>query len=102
MLAESLRRIGFEIGRLKTGTPPRLDARTIDFSAFQEQPGDPVPTPFSFRTRAIAQPQTICWIGSTTAETHRLIRENVHRAPLYSGQIRALVRATAPRLKTRL
>ncbi len=87
MLGEALRQLGFEVGRLKTGTPPRLDARTIDFSLFQVQPGDPIPTPFSFRTRAITQPQTICWIGYTNAETHRVIRENLHRSPLYSGQI---------------
>jgi tRNA uridine 5-carboxymethylaminomethyl modification enzyme len=82
LLGEALRRLGFEVGRLKTGTPPRLDARTIDFSKFQEQPGDPIPTPFSFRTKAITQPQTVCWITYTNAETHRAIRENVHRAPL--------------------
>ena len=90
MLGEALRGLGFEIGRLKTGTPPRLDARTIDFSKFQVQAGDPIPTPFSFRTRAITQPQTVCWITYTTTETHRLLRENLHRSPLYSGQIKSL------------
>jgi tRNA uridine 5-carboxymethylaminomethyl modification enzyme len=90
MLGEALRRLGFEVGRLKTGTPPRLDARTIDFSAFQVQAGDPLPTPFSFRTRAITQPQTVCWIGYTNLQTHGIIRENVHRAPLYSGQIKSI------------
>jgi len=90
LLGEALRRLGFEMGRLKTGTPPRLDARTIDFSRFQVQAGDPVPTPFSFRTKTITQPQTVCWIAYTNAETHRLIRENVHRAPLYSGQIKGI------------
>lgn len=89
MLGEALRRLGFEVGRLKTGTPPRLDARTIDFARFQVQAGDPVPTPFSFRTRAITQPQTVCWIGYTNAETHRILRENLHRSPLYSGQIQS-------------
>jgi len=89
MLGETLRRLGFEVGRLKTGTPPRLDARTIDFSKFQVQAGDPVPTPFSFRTRAITQPQTVCWIGYTNAETHRILRENLDRSPLYSGQIQS-------------
>ncbi len=74
MLGEALRHLGFEVGRLKTGTPPRLDARTIDFTQFQEQPGDPVPTPFNFRTKSITQPQTICWITYTHAETHRTIR----------------------------
>src|SRR2546426_1485467 len=90
MLGEALRRLGFEVGRLKTGTPPRLDARTIDFSRFQAQPGDPVPTPFSFRTRSITQPLTVCWIDYTNAETHRILRENVHRSSLYSGQITSL------------
>jgi tRNA uridine 5-carboxymethylaminomethyl modification enzyme len=90
LLGEALRRLGFEIGRLKTGTPPRLDARTIDFSQFQAQPGDPIPTPFSFRTRAITQPQTVCWITYTNGETHRLLRENIKRSPLYSGQIKSL------------
>ncbi len=90
MLGEALRHMAFEVGRLKTGTPPRLDARTIDFSEFQVQAGDPVPTPFSFRTRAITQPQTVCWITYTNAETHRAIRENIHRSPLYSGQIKSI------------
>jgi len=90
LLGEALRRLGFEIGRLKTGTPPRLDARTIDFSRFQVQPGDPIPTPFSFRTHAITQAQTVCWITYSNAETHRVLRENLKRSPLYSGQIKSL------------
>ncbi|HEX5483871.1 MAG TPA: tRNA uridine-5-carboxymethylaminomethyl(34) synthesis enzyme MnmG [Terriglobia bacterium] len=90
MLGEALRRLGFEVGRLKTGTPPRLDARTIDFTRFQEQHGDAVPTPFSFRTKAITQPQTVCWIGYTNSATHQALRENLHRSPLYSGQIKSL------------
>jgi tRNA uridine 5-carboxymethylaminomethyl modification enzyme len=102
MLGEALRRLGFEIGRLKTGTPPRLDARTIDFSKFQVQAGDPIPTPFSFRTRAISQPQTVCWIGYTNAETHRIIRENVHRAPLYSGQIKGIGPRYCPSIEDKI
>jgi tRNA uridine 5-carboxymethylaminomethyl modification enzyme len=102
MLGEALRRLGFEIGRLKTGTPPRLDARTIDFSRFQVQAGDPIPTPFSFRTKAITQPQTVCWIGYTNAETHRLIRENVHRAPLYSGQIKGIGPRYCPSIEDKI
>ena len=102
MLGEALRRLGFQIGRLKTGTPPRLDARTIDFSKFQVQAGDPVPTPFSFRTRAITQPQTVCWIGYTNAETHRIIRENVHRAPLYSGQIKGIGPRYCPSIEDKI
>ncbi len=102
MLGEALRRLGFEIGRLKTGTPPRLDARTIDFSRFQVQAGDPIPTPFSFRTRAITQPQTVCWIGYTNAETHRIIRENLHRAPLYSGQIKGIGPRYCPSIEDKI
>jgi tRNA uridine 5-carboxymethylaminomethyl modification enzyme len=102
MLGEALRRLGFEISRLKTGTPPRLDARTIDFSRFQVQAGDPVPTPFSFRTKAITQAQTVCWIGYTNAETHRIIRENVHRAPLYSGQIKGIGPRYCPSIEDKI
>ena len=102
MLGEALRRLGFEVGRLKTGTPPRLDARTIDFSQFQVQAGDPIPTPFSFRTRAITQPQTHCWIAYTNAETHRAIRENLHRSPLYSGQIKSLGPRYCPSIEDKI
>lgn len=86
-LAENLRDMGFRIARLKTGTPPRLDARSIDFKAFEEQPGDEFPTPFSFTTRAIAQRQISCYIGYTTQKVHETIRDNISRSPLYSGQI---------------
>ncbi len=102
LLGEALRRMGFEVGRLKTGTPPRLDARTIDFSRFQVQAGDPIPTPFSFRTRAITQPQTVCWITYTNAQTHSLIRENVHRAPLYSGQIKGIGPRYCPSIEDKI
>ncbi len=102
LLGEALRRQGFEVGRLKTGTPPRLDARTIDFSKFQMQAGDPVPTPFSFRTKSITQPQTVCWITYTNAETHRTIRENVHRAPLYSGQIKGIGPRYCPSIEDKI
>jgi tRNA uridine 5-carboxymethylaminomethyl modification enzyme len=93
LLGENLKALGFRHCRLKTGTPPRLDGRTIDFARFQPQPGDADPTPFSFRTRRIAQAQVPCYIAYTTAETHRIIRENVHRSPMYSGQIHS----TGPR-----
>ena len=93
LLGENLKALGFRHCRLKTGTPPRLDGRSIDFSRFQAQPGDLDPTPFSFRTRRIPQPQVLCYIAHTTAETHRIIRENVHRSPMYSGQIQS----TGPR-----
>jgi len=90
------------VGRLKTGTPPRLDRRTIDFSRFQVQPGDPVPTPFSFRTRAITQEQTVCWITFTNDETHRVIRENIHRSPLYSGQIKGIGPRYCPSIEDKI
>jgi tRNA uridine 5-carboxymethylaminomethyl modification enzyme len=87
LLGEALRRLGLRTCRLKTGTPPRLDGRTIDWKVFEEQPGDEDPTPFSFRTKKIVQPQVSCHIAFTTPETLRLIRENVHRSAMYSGQI---------------
>jgi tRNA uridine 5-carboxymethylaminomethyl modification enzyme len=86
-LAENLLELGFRIARLKTGTPPRLDGRSIDFKAFEEQPGDEIPTPFSFTTRAITQRQISCHIGYTTHKVHQTIRDNISRSPLYSGQI---------------
>jgi len=87
LLGEVLRNLGLRCGRLKTGTPPRLDARSIDWSRFQLQPGDPHPTPFSFRTEKIEREQVACHIAFTTEETHRVLRENLARSPLYSGQI---------------
>jgi tRNA uridine 5-carboxymethylaminomethyl modification enzyme len=95
LLGESLKKLGLRGCRLKTGTPPRLDGRTIDWSRFERQPGDADPTPFSFRTRRVAHhdSQVPCYIAFTTEETHRIIRENVHRSPMYSGQIQS----TGPR-----
>jgi len=87
LLGEALRALGLRTCRLKTGTPPRLDGRTIHWERFEEQPGDAEPTPFSFRTKRIVQPQVSCHIAFTTPETLRLIRENVHRSAMYSGQI---------------
>src|SRR5579863_656376 len=90
LLGEALRALGLRTCRLKTGTPPRLDGRTIKWEAFEEQPGDADPTPFSFRTKKIVQPQVSCHIAFTTPETLRLIRENVHRSAMYSGQIEGI------------
>ena len=90
LLGEALRALGLRTCRLKTGTPPRLDGRTIRWDAFEEQPGDADPTPFSFRTKKIVQPQISCHIAFTTPETLRLIRENVHRSAMYSGQIEGI------------
>lgn len=89
-LAEALKRLGFPVGRLKTGTPPRLDGRTIDWDAFQPQPADERPVPFSFATDRIEQPQINCYIGYTTHELHETIRANLHESPLYSGKIKGV------------
>ncbi len=86
-LAESLARAGFALGRLKTGTPPRLDGRTIEWSGLEVQAGDEPPEPFSFLTERISTPQAVCHITTTTPASHDLIRANLHRAPMYSGQI---------------
>jgi tRNA uridine 5-carboxymethylaminomethyl modification enzyme len=90
LLGEALKRLGLRGCRLKTGTPPRLDGRSIDWSRFTEQPGDADPTPFSFRTVELPQKQISCHIAYTTPETLRIIRENVSRSPMYSGQIQAI------------
>jgi tRNA uridine 5-carboxymethylaminomethyl modification enzyme len=88
-LSEQLMELGFEMGRLKTGTPPRLDAKTIDFSGLEPQAGDPEPTPFSYATEAITQPQVLCYLTYTNAATHRIIRDNLDRSPMYAGVIQA-------------
>jgi tRNA uridine 5-carboxymethylaminomethyl modification enzyme len=89
-LAQSLRRLGFPMGRLKTGTPPRLDGRTIDWDAFDPQPADEHPVPFSFVTEAIEQPQITCYVGYTTDALHKAIQANIHESPLYSGKIKGI------------
>ncbi|MEA2899200.1 MAG: tRNA uridine 5-carboxymethylaminomethyl modification enzyme [Bradyrhizobium sp.] len=88
-LSKSFERAGFTLGRLKTGTPPRLDGTTIDWSAVEMQPGDDPPEPFSVLTDRITTPQIQCGITRTTAATHEVIRANVHRSPMYSGQIKS-------------
>ncbi len=104
LLGEALKRLGLRGCRLKTGTPPRLDGRTIDWSRFEVQPGDPDPTPFSFRTRRVAHHdrQVPCYIAFTTAETHRIIRENVHRSPMYSGQIQSIGPRYCPSIEDKI
>jgi tRNA uridine 5-carboxymethylaminomethyl modification enzyme len=89
-LAESLKNHGFPVGRLKTGTPPRLDGRTIDWDAFEPQPPDEKPVAFSFATEKIEQPQIQCFIGYTSNRVHEAIRENLHQSPLYSGKIKGI------------
>jgi tRNA uridine 5-carboxymethylaminomethyl modification enzyme len=86
-LSLTLERLGLTLGRLKTGTPPRLDSRTIDWSSVEMQPGDEPPQPFSVLTERIENPQIQCGITRTTEATHQIVRENVHRSPMYSGQI---------------
>jgi len=89
-LSESLKELGLEMGRLKTGTPPRLDAKTIDFSKTEPQYGDDPPVPFSHSTEKITNPQLPCFITYTNSETHTVIRENLDRSPLYSGRIQGI------------
>jgi tRNA uridine 5-carboxymethylaminomethyl modification enzyme len=88
-LSDPLRELGFELGRLKTGTPPRLNANTIDFSVCERQPGDEPPIPFSHFTERITQRQLPCWLTYTNERTHQIIRENLDRSPLYSGVIKS-------------
>ncbi len=104
LLGEALKRLGLRGCRLKTGTPPRLDGRTIDWSRFQVQPGDTDPTPFSFRTRRVAHhdSQVPCYIAWTTPETQRIIRENVHRSPMYSGQIHSIGPRYCPSIEDKI
>ncbi len=102
LLGEALRALGLRTCRLKTGTPPRLDGRTIRWEAFEEQPGDAEPTPFSFRTKRIVQPQVSCHIACTTPETLRLIRENVHRSAMYSGQIQGIGPRYCPSIEDKI
>ena len=102
LLGEALKRLGLREFRHKTGTPPRLDGRTIDWAQFQEQPGDATPTPFSLRTREIPLRQIVCHIARTTPETMRLIRENAHRSPMYSGQITSVGPRYCPSIEDKI
>jgi tRNA uridine 5-carboxymethylaminomethyl modification enzyme len=104
LLGEALKKLGLRGCRLKTGTPPRLDGRTIEWSRFPVQPGDEDPTPFSFRTKRVAHhdSQVPCYIAWTTAETHRIIRENVHRSPMYSGQIQSIGPRYCPSIEDKI
>jgi tRNA uridine 5-carboxymethylaminomethyl modification enzyme len=102
LLGEALRALGLRTCRLKTGTPPRLDGRTIRWDAFEEQPGDTDPTPFSFRTKRIVQPQISCHIAFTTPETLNIIRENVHRSAMYSGRIEGIGPRYCPSIEDKI
>ena len=104
LLGEALKKLGLRGCRLKTGTPPRLDGRSIDWARFVVQPGDADPTPFSFRTRRVKHhdSQEPCYIAWTTPETHRIIRENVHRSPMYSGQIQSIGPRYCPSIEDKI
>jgi tRNA uridine 5-carboxymethylaminomethyl modification enzyme len=104
LLGEALKNLGLRGCRLKTGTPPRLDGRSIDWAKFQVQPGDVDPTPFSFRTKRVAHhdSQVPCYLAWTTPETHRIIRENVHRSPMYSGQIQSIGPRYCPSIEDKI
>ena len=102
LLGDQLRTFGLPWKRLKTGTPPRLDGRTIDWSRFAPQHGDPDPTPFSFVTNKIEQRQVPCYVAFTSEETHRLLRENVTRSPLYSGQIEGVGPRYCPSIEDKI
>ena len=102
LLGEALKRLGLRGTRLKTGTPPRLDGRTIDWTQFDPQPGDAEPTAFSLRTRELPLRQIVCHIARTTPETMRLIRENAHRSPMYTGQIEAIGPRYCPSIEDKI
>jgi len=102
LLGDQLRNLGLAWTRLKTGTPPRLDGRTIDWSKFERQPGDAEPTPFSFLTDKIDRPQIECHIGYTTEETHRVLKEAIPRSPLYSGQIEGVGPRYCPSIEDKM
>jgi tRNA uridine 5-carboxymethylaminomethyl modification enzyme len=102
LLGDQLRTLGLPWTRLKTGTPPRLDGRTIDWAQFERQPGDSQPTPFSFLTEKIDRPQVECHIGYTTAETLRILKEAIPRSPLYSGQIEGIGPRYCPSIEDKI
>ena len=102
MLGEVLRNQGFRCCRLKTGTPPRLDGRTIDWDVFEAQPGDAVPTPFSFRTESIEREQVQCHIAYTNERTHQVLQESLRRSPLYSGQIEGVGPRYCPSIEDKI
>ncbi len=101
-LSDSLRKAGFEVGRLKTGTPPRLNGRTINYSQLIPQCGDEEPQPFSFSTEKIERPKVPCYITYTNSNTHEIITSNLHRAPLYTGQIKSVGPRYCPSLEDKI
>lgn len=101
-LADQLQRLGFRLGRMKTGTPARIDRKSIDFSVFKEQEGDSVPRPFSLFTEAVPLPQVSCFMGKTREATHELVRANIHLSPLYNGTIQGISARYCPSLEDKV
>lgn len=101
-LSQSIKQLGFTMSRMKTGTPPRLDGRTIDFNRFEAQPGDEDPTPFSFYTKKISQAQISCYITYTSSTTHDIIRNNLDRSPMFSGQIKSVGPRYCPSIEDKI
>ena len=101
-MSDCLKKLGLQVERLKTGTPVRLDSRTIDYDKTERQDGDAEPTPFSFMTDKIERTQIPCWITYTNEEVHRLLQENLERAPLYSGQINSIGPRYCPSIETKI
>ena len=101
-LADNLRRLGLPLRRFKTGTPPRINRRSIDFSQMELQPGDETPEPFSFRTEHKLNNQAVCYLTYTNEETHRIIRDNLHRSPMYDGTISGVGPRYCPSIETKI
>ena len=101
-LAENLRQLGLTLRRFKTGTPPRINRRSIDFSQMELQPGDDTPEPFSFRTEEKVNNSAVCYLTYTNAETHRIIQENLHRSPMYDGTISGVGPRYCPSIETKI
>ena len=101
-LADNLRELGLSLRRFKTGTPPRINRRSIDFSQMELQPGDDTPEPFSFRTRQRPENQAVCYLTYTNEETHRIIKENLHRSPMYDGTISGVGPRYCPSIETKI
>lgn len=101
-LTDSLLKLGLPLRRFKTGTPPRVNARTVDFEEMEMQPGDEIPVPFSYSTTQPPNNQAVCWLTWTTEETHRVVRENLHRAPMYSGLIEGVGPRYCPSFETKI
>ena len=101
-LADNLRQLGLTLRRFKTGTPPRINRRSVDFSKMELQPGDEIPEPFSFRTEHPLENRAVCYLTYTNEETHRIIKENLHRSPMYDGTISGVGPRYCPSIETKI